>query len=109
VGKYFQRTLAIGTTLDALKKLGLSTQSDGTLVQDAKQFAQNLTADPSGVRAALAKLGSAVDATANKELNPSGTLGDALGRLNQRTTALAAQQKALSTAAQNVAAYKANS
>jgi hypothetical protein len=109
VGKYFQRTLASGTTLDALKKLGLSTQSDGTLVQDAKQFAQNLTADPSGVRAALAKLGSAVDATANKELNPSGTLGDALGRLNQRTTALAAQQKALSTAAQNVAAYKANS
>ena len=109
VGKDYQRTLTSGTIADVLKKLGLSTKSDGTLVQDAKQFAQNLKADPAGVRAALAKLGAAVDATAGKELNPNGALGDALSRLSQRNTTLAAQQKALSSAAQSLAAYKANS
>lgn len=109
VGKDFQHAIASGATADALKKLGLSIKTDGGLVQDSQKFAQNLKADPAGVRSALAKLGSAIDATAAKELNPTGTLGEALNRLSQRNTTLAVQQKALSSAAQNLAAYKANS
>ena len=82
-------------TSDAMKKLGLTLQSDGSLVQDAKQFAASLAADPSGTRAALAAIGKKVDATTSKELASSGSVGSALSGLNQHSTVLSAQQKAL--------------
>lgn len=82
-------------TTDALKKLGLTVQSDGTLVQDAKQFAASLSSDPAGVRAAMATLGKKVDAVSTKELATSGTVANALSSLTARNTALAAQHKAL--------------
>lgn len=87
-------------TSDAMKKLGLTVQSDGSLVQDAKKFAASLTADPSGTRAALAAIGNKVDATAAKELASSGSVGSALSGLNQHSTLLSAQQKALKTLGQ---------
>jgi len=79
----------------AMKKLGMSVQADGTLVHDAKKFAAALTNDPSGVRAALATIGKQVDSVATKELASVGTVGTALTSLTQRSTTLAAQQKAL--------------
>lgn len=88
------------TTRDALKKLGLSVQSDGTLAHDAPKFANALKSDPAGVRAALEKLGKSVNAAASKELASDGIVGDALAKLNARNTALSAQQKALKAAYQ---------
>jgi hypothetical protein len=90
-------------TSDAMKKLGLTVQSDGSLVQDAKKFAASLTADLSGTRAALAAIGQKVDATTSKELASSGSVGSALSGLNQHSTVLSAQQKALKALEQALA------
>ncbi len=109
VRKDFQWSLTGTASSDALKKLGLAVQSDGTLVQDTPKSVHAIKTDAAGVRSALGRLGSAVHTVATRELDRSGTLGDALGRLNQRSTALAAQQKALSSVAQSLAAYQANS
>lgn len=92
-------------TEGALKKLGLSVQSDGTLKQDAKQFATALAADPAGVRAAMATIGKKVDAVNSRELASSGSVGAALAGLNQHSTVLTAQQKALKSLEQAMAAY----
>lgn len=88
------------STRDALKKLGFSLQSDGTLKHDVPQFAAALKADPGAVRAALGKIGQQVSAAASQELAVNGNVSDALSKLNVRSTALAAQQKALTAAAQ---------
>ena len=80
---------------DAMKKLGLTLQSDGSLLQDAKKFATSLASDPAGVRAALAAVGKKVDALNGRELATSGTVGAALTGIGQQNTALTAQQKAL--------------
>jgi hypothetical protein len=80
---------------DAMKKLGLTMQSDGSLVQDAKKFATLLASDPAGVRAALAVVGKKVEALNSRELTTSGTVGAALTGLGQSNAALTAQQKAL--------------
>ena len=82
-------------TADALKKVGLSLQGDGSLLQDAKKFAAALTSDPAATRAALVTLGKKVDALSSRELASGGTLTLAVSGLNQHNTALAAQQKAL--------------
>jgi len=81
--------------VDAMKKLGLTSQSDGSLVQDAKKFATSLANDPAGVRAALAAVGKKVEVLNSRELATSGTVGAALTGLNQQNTALTTQQKAL--------------
>jgi hypothetical protein len=79
----------------AMKKLGLSVQSDGSLIQDAKKFAAALSSDPAGVRAAMVTLGKQVDSVASKELATDGAVSSAVSSLTQRSTTLAAQQKAL--------------
>lgn len=93
----------------ALRKLGLSVQSDGTLQQDAHKFASALAADPAGVRAALAGVGKKVDAVNSQELASNGTVGAALSSLTQHSTALTAQQSALKSMQLAMAAYQANS
>jgi hypothetical protein len=80
---------------EAMKKLGLTLQSDGSLVQDAKKFATSLASDPAGLRLALASVGKKVDALNSRELASAGTVGAALTGLGQHNTALTAQQKAL--------------
>jgi flagellar capping protein FliD len=87
-----------------MKKLGLTLQSNGSLVQDARKFATALAADPAGVRLALASLGKQVDVLNSRELAPSGAVGAALSGLGQRNTALTAQQKALKAFEQAAAA-----
>ncbi len=44
-------------TRDAMKKLGLNIQQDGTMAHDVKKFAAALTSNPTGTRAALAAIG----------------------------------------------------
>jgi tetratricopeptide (TPR) repeat protein len=89
---------------DAMKKLGLTLQSNGSLVQDAKKFATSLASDPAGVRLALASVGKKIDALNNRELATTGTVGAALTGLGQRNTALTAQQKALKAFEQTASA-----
>lgn len=95
-------------TTAALKKLGLSVQSDGTLAQDANKFASALAADPSGVRAALALVGKQVDGVNSRELASNGPVDTALANLNQHSTVLTAQQNAMKTMQAALAAYQAN-
>jgi hypothetical protein len=90
----------------ALKQLGLSVQSDGTLVQDAKKFASALSGNPAGVRSALATLGKKVDAVASRELASNGTVDTALASLNQHSTTLTSQQKAMKAMQQALSAYQ---
>lgn len=80
---------------NAMSKLGLSVQSDGTLKQDASKFAAALAKDPAGVAAALSQLGKQVQATTTKELASDGHVGGSVANLTQRSSALTLQQKAL--------------
>lgn len=80
---------------NAMSKLGLSVQADGSLKQDAAKFAASLAKDPAGVTAALAQLGQQVQAAANKELASDGHVSTSVANLTQRSSALTQQQKAL--------------
>lgn len=93
---------------DAMKKLGLTLQRDGTLAQDPKKFAASLTADPQGTLAAMADIGQKIHAVSTTELNATGTIGVALSHLNQYSTSLSTQQKALKLLAQTLAASQSS-
>ena len=92
---------------DDMKKLGLTIQPDGSLVQDPKKFAASLDGDPSGTLAAMAKVGSKVDSVSSNELSASGTVGSALATLNSQSTSLTAEQSALKALDQAMAAVSA--
>lgn len=95
-GTDMRRSLSASVaTLDAMKKLGFSLQSNGTLTLDPTKFAAALKADPAGTRASLAKIGGQVDATAAKELADNGVVKNSMSSLNLRTTSLQAQQNTL--------------
>ena len=92
-----RQTLSANTEVNAaMKKLGLKMGANGTLTQDAKVFADALIKDPGAVRSALTSLGTKVAATTDRELASSANLASTTTALNQRTTLLAAQQKAIS-------------
>ena len=92
----FKRALAADpATQDALKKLGLAMQKDGTLIHDPNKFAAALTTDPVGTRAALSAIGKKVDTVAAKELASAGTVDAEISSLTQHQVTLAAQQKAM--------------
>lgn len=82
-------------TTDALKKLGLTLQSNGSLAQDARKFASALASDPGATLAALAKVGKKLDALSTSELGSNGTVGVALSTLNAQSQSLSSQQSAL--------------
>ena len=84
-------------TLEALKKIGFSVGTDGTLSLDTKKFDAAQKADPTGVRATLVKMGKQVDKTATKELATDGNVGLSLSTLNQRANTLKSQQSTLAS------------
>ena len=92
---------------DNMKKLGLTIKPDGSLLQDAKKFAASLAGDPSGTLAAMAKVGSKVDAVTNNELSSTGAVGAAISTLNAKSTTLTAEQSALKALDQAMAAISA--
>jgi hypothetical protein len=94
--------------LDAMRKLGLTMKSDGTLVQDPKKFAASLAADPKGTLAAMADIGQKVVTVSTNELNTTGPVGSALNNLNRRNTTLTTQQKALKSLEQTMATASAS-
>ena len=98
------RTVRASTaTVDALKKLGITLKSDGTMALDATKFDAAQKADPASVKATLSKIGQLVDATATKELATSGNVNGSMDSLNQRSTALKAQQTSMQTIVQKAA------
>lgn len=86
---------ADAATVDALRKIGIKQQPDGTLSLDATKLDAALKADPAGAQAALAKLGHAADATATKELATGGHVANPLAALSKHAATLKAQQTAL--------------
>jgi flagellar capping protein FliD len=94
---------ANSSTFDALKKIGFSTQADGSLALDAKKLDAALKADPAAVRASLAKIGQQVDTVATRELATDGTVGVSLASLTQKSAALKGQQAALAKIEQTAA------
>ena len=91
---------AVGTdrsTLDALKKIGVSVGTDGTLALDTKKFDAAQKSDATGARATLVKMGKQVDKTASKELATDGNVGLSLSTLNQRVNTLKSQQSTLAS------------
>jgi flagellar hook-associated protein 2 len=88
------------STMDALKKIGFSLQTDGTLSLDTSKFDAAQKADPAGVLNTMSKLGQQVDTAATQELATGGNMGLSLTALNQRASTLKAQQAALSKAEQ---------
>lgn len=106
VGRFsrdLSRTLSTNTaTLDALKKMGIKPQADGTLTLDTAKFDAAQKADPANVRATLAKIGQWVDKAATTELATGSGVSDAMASLSQRSAALKAQQSAMSSLVQSM-------
>ncbi len=96
-GNTFASTSANPSTLDAMKKIGFSVQSDGTLALDAKKFDAALKSDPTAVQATLSKVGQQVDATATQELSASGNVTHSVSSLSQRASVLKNQQNTLAS------------
>ncbi|MBC7617752.1 MAG: hypothetical protein H7293_01940 [Candidatus Saccharibacteria bacterium] len=82
-------------TLDAIKKLGFKLQTDGSFAWDGAKFDAAYKADPSAVRATLAKLGQAVNTVATQELATNAKVSGSLASLNLRATTLKAQQTSM--------------
>lgn len=96
VSRDLMRSVTSNTaTADALKKIGFKAQSDGSFGWDGTKFDAAYKADPAAVRAALAKLGQAVESVATQELANNASVSDSLTSLNQRATALKSQQTAM--------------
>jgi len=93
---------------DAMQKLGLTIQSDGSLAQNPQQFANSLAADPSGTLAAMALIGGKVDAVTGNELASGGAVSTALATLNAKSTTLTAEQSAVQSLEQTMATVDAS-
>lgn len=87
-------------TFDALKKLGVSMGSDGSLTLDSKKLDTLQKADPAGAQATLTKIGRQVEKTAIKELAADGHVSGPMSSLNARASLLKTQQGALASLAE---------
>jgi hypothetical protein len=81
--------------MDAMKKLGLTLQSDGTLQQNATTFSAAESSDPAGVQKAMSTIGNAVNTVATQELASTGTVGSTIANLTQHSTTVTAEQQAM--------------
>lgn len=100
VKKDFQRAVASDqSSVDALKKVGVSLNAQGSVVVDSAKLDAAQKADPAAVRATLTALGRRVDAAASQELDGTGRVGGALASLTQRASELQRQQSALASLA----------
>ncbi|MES2878499.1 MAG: flagellar filament capping protein FliD [Pseudomonadota bacterium] len=100
---------ASSATVDSLQQLGIKLSPDGSLTLDATKFDAAQKADPAKVKAALAKIGELVDKTATKELATGGGVSGSMASLNQRSTALKAQQTSLLAITQQAATAQSSS
>ncbi len=82
-------------TLDALRKMGVKLQADGTLAADPAKLNANWTSDPSAVKAAMAKIGTALDQVSTKALASTGNVALSMASLNKKSSQLSTQPKAI--------------
>lgn len=91
--------------VDALRQMGFSKASDGSLALDSSKLAAAYQASPSGVLGTLSKLGKLVDKVATKELANGGGIGSSVSAWTTKASTLQLQKNALLKAAQQYASF----
>lgn len=91
--------------VDALRQMGFTKASDGTLKLDTAKLEAAFKASSSGVLGTLSKLAKLVDKVATKELAGGGSIGNTVNALSSKATVLQMQQNALQKAAQQYASF----
>lgn len=84
-----------GTEQPSLSRLGITQNLDGTLSLDTKALAKSMTANAAGTVAALARAGSAVDASADAALGADSRLSTSITSVGNRANELKAQETAV--------------
>jgi len=95
--------------VDALRQMGFTKSSDGSLKLDTAKFEAAFKASPSSVQSTLSKLGQLVDKSATKELASDGRISSTMGALSSKSSLLQTQQSALTKAAQQYASLSSSS
>ena len=81
-----------GSKEAALKQIGVSFASDGSVKLDAKKLEQAYQSDPGKVTDTLNRIGREMADVAGKELAGSGNVGGSINRLNERLGGLQQSQ-----------------
>lgn len=89
--------------VSALRQMGFTKASDGSLKLDTAKFEAAFKASPTGVQSTLSKLGQLVDKAATKELASDGRISSSMSALSSKSSTLQLQQSALLKAAQQYA------
>lgn len=95
--------------VSALRQMGFTKTSDGSLKLDTAKFEAAFKASPSSVQGTLAKLGQLVDKAAGKELANDGRINSSITALSNKSSTLQLQQSALLKAAQQYASLSSAS
>lgn len=95
--------------VDALRQMGFTKASDGTLKLDAAKFEAAFKNSSSSVQGTLAKLGQIVDKAATKELASDGRISSSMSAFSSQSSTLQLQQSALLKAAQQYASFSSTS
>ena len=93
-GNDLRRSVAEGSSLSDLKKIGITQNKDGSLNVDTKVLEKALQSNPDQVRSTVASVGQQVEKTATRELANNGNVGSSVNSLNTRSRSLEAQQSA---------------
>lgn len=91
--------------VDALRQMGFTKASDGSLTLNTSKLEAAYKASPSGVLGTLSKLGKLVDKAATKELASGGSIGSSVNALTTKASTLQLQKNALLKAAQQYASF----
>jgi flagellar capping protein FliD len=91
--------------VDALRQMGFTKASDGSLTLNASKLEAAYKASPSGVLGTLSKLGKLVDKAAAKELASSGGITSSVSALSNKASTLQLQKTALLKAVQQYASF----
>jgi len=95
--------------VDALRKMGFTKASDGSLKLDTAKFEAAFKASASSVQSTLSKLGQMVGKAATKELASDGRISNSMSALSSKSSLLQIQQSALQKAAQQYASLSTTS
>lgn len=95
--------------VSALRQMGFTKASDGSLKLDTAKFEAAFKASPASVQSTLSKLGQLVDKAATKELASDGRISSSMSALSSKSSTLQLQQSALLKAAQQYASLSSSS
>ena len=95
--------------VDALRQMGFTKASDGSLKLDTAKFEAAFKASATSVKDTLAKVGQMVDKAASKELASDGQISNSMSALGSKSSALQLQQSALLKVAQQYASLSSSS